>query len=164
MKSMTKTVLLVSLAFAGTAGAGVTIENGRLKTDAQPGFVTGTDELTPESGAVLEEIKDFLAAKSYLSLVRIEGHLAAGGVESLEQALSEARAMAIARWLVSNGIDCERLLPVGFGVTKPVVANDGPERALNTRIEFAPAALRGRLIGGMPADGGGKVAGDVCGK
>ncbi|MCX5748100.1 MAG: hypothetical protein NT062_37045 [Proteobacteria bacterium] len=35
-------------------------------------------------------------------------------------------------------------------------------RAANRRSEFVNAALRGRAIGGMPADGGGADAGDVC--
>jgi len=46
-----------------------------------------------------------------------------------------------------------------------VAANDTPEnKAQNRRVTFVPAELRGRLIGGLPADGGGKVAGDPCGK
>ena len=35
-------------------------------------------------------------------------------------------------------------------------------RAQNRRVAFVNAALRGRPIGGMPIDGGGKVAGDLC--
>ena len=31
-------------------------------------------------------------------------------------------------------------------------------------FEVGAAHLRGRAIGGMPADGGGEVAGDPCGK
>lgn len=162
MKILTGMVGMAWLAAAGWTQAAVTIENNRLKTDSAPGFVTGTANLTPESEAVLEEIKDYLTAKTYLSLVRVEGHVGPDGDESELQALSEARALAVVRWLVSRGIECERLIAVGFGSGKPVVANDGPERARNTRVEMAPAALRGRLIGGMPADGGGKVAGDAC--
>ena len=38
--------------------------------------------------------------------------------EAAAQALLEARAMAVARWLVTQGIDCHRLIPVGFGHTR----------------------------------------------
>jgi OOP family OmpA-OmpF porin len=91
--------------------------------------------------------------------VRIEGHVADG---DSKQILSEQRALAIANWLIKNGVDCKRLLAVGFGDTKPIAANDSPEKATNTRIVFAMAALRGRAIGGMSLDGGGKTAGEVC--
>jgi hypothetical protein len=47
--------------------------------------------------------------------------------------------------------------------TKPVADASTPEgRAANVRIDAINAALRGRLIGGMPADGGGQLAGDPC--
>jgi OOP family OmpA-OmpF porin len=53
---------------------------------------------------------------------------------------------------------------VGFGGSKPVASNTTPEgRGQNRRVAFINAALRGRAIGGMPLDGGGKVAsGDLC--
>ena len=61
------------------------------------------------------------------------------------------------------GVDCKRLVAVGFGNTKPVADNSTPDgKARNSRVSFFNAALRDRLIGGMPADGGGKVAGDAC--
>ncbi len=113
-------------------------------------FETGSATLRPEAEPALAAIQDYLAAKEVISLVRIEGH-------AEEQGLSEQRAMAVARWLVGHGVACERVLPVGFGRSKPAY---GDER--DTRIEVVNAALRGRPIGGMPADGGGAVAGDPC--
>lgn len=118
-------------------------------------FKTGTPVLTPEGVAVLQTIKSYLQDKTYVSLLRVEGHVSGSGKD---QALSESRAFAVCKWLTDQGIDCTRLLAVGFGATKP--AGDTP--AANNRISFIHAALRGRLIGGMPADGGGKIAGDVC--
>lgn len=50
-------------------------------------------------------------------------------------------------------------LAVGFGNTKPVADNSTVDgKAQNQRISFVIAALRGRPIGGMPLDGGGKIA------
>ena len=119
-------------------------------------FDSGSDKLLPESEGPLQHVKAYLEAKNYVSLVRIEGH-------AENQALSEKRAMAVARWLVAAGIKCDRLIPVGFGSSKPVVPTDTPEgRAQNVRVAFVNAALRSRAIGGMPVDGGGKVAGDPC--
>lgn len=138
------------------------IENNRLVLPTPITFETGTTTLSGSSRHGLRHIANYLGDKSYISLLRIEGHVAPGPDA---QALSEKRAMAIARALVDTGVDCKRLLPVGFGDNKPVAANDTPEgRAQNTRIEAVNAALKDRLIGGMPADGGGRVAGDPCTK
>jgi hypothetical protein len=55
------------------------------------------------------------------------------GAEQANQRLSEVRALAVAQW-----------------------------RAENRRIGFAVAGLRGAAVGGLPLDGGGRVAGDAC--
>lgn len=122
-------------------------------------FSPGTADLKKESEAVLLKVKDFLVQKDYITLLRIEGHITS---TTNNQTISEQRAMAVAKWLIRNGVDCKRLLPVGFGETKLIVLPDSPEKEKNTRIVFAMSALRGKPIGGMPVDGGGKVAGDPC--
>ena len=147
----------------GLAGAPVTIEGNQLKLSSPVVFETGSDKLKPESDAVLAHVKEYLDAKSYISLLRIEVHTDSQGGTEANQKLSEKRALAVARWLVAKGVPCGRLIAVGFGETKPVATNATAEgRAQNRRTMFVNAALRGRPIGGMPVDGGGKVAGDVC--
>ena len=54
----------------------------------------------------------------------MEGHLDNSLTGSASQILTEKRAMAICKWLIENGIDCKRLIPVGFGSAKPIVSND----------------------------------------
>ncbi len=69
----------------------------------------------------------------------------------------------MAKALVAKGVDCKRLLPVGFGETKPRAENKTPEgKAQNRRTTFVNAALRGKAIGGAPLEGFGKIAGDPC--
>jgi OOP family OmpA-OmpF porin len=139
------------------------MEHGKLVLPSPIVFETGSAEIKGESDDALWTIVDFLEAKKDITLVRIEGHTDNDGDADANQKLSEARALAVAKWVVSKGIDCKRVLPVGFGATKPVAANDTPEgKAQNRRIEVYMAALRGRNIGGMPPDGGGVVAGDAC--
>ncbi|MBK7376214.1 MAG: OmpA family protein [Ferruginibacter sp.] len=139
------------------------LEGNEVKTAKQVIFETGSDKLKPESMAALETIKQYLADKSYISLLRVECHTDNSGDANAGQLLTEKRALAICKKLVEMGVDCRRLIAVGFGNTKPVADNSTPEgRAQNRRVSFLNAALRNRLIGGMPADGGGKVAGDVC--
>ena len=135
------------------------IENGQVVISKPIEFETGSDKLTPESDAALKIIKQYLDDKSYISLLRVESHSDNSG----SQALTEKRAYAICWALVAMGVDCKRLIPVGFGNTKPIEDNSTPEgKAANRRITLVNAALRGHAIGGMPVDGGGVVAGDIC--
>jgi len=138
-----------------------TIDNNGLVLNKPVIFETGTAVLKPESDEALLSVKAFLQAKEYVSLLRIEGHMASGGNENDNQSLTQKRAMAVCKWLIKNGIDCKRLIAVGFGSNKPVADNSSADgKAMNNRIEFKIAELRGHAIGGMPVDGGGKVAGD----
>ena len=119
-------------------------------------FQAGTATLDPASDPALEHIRLYMDEKTALSTVRIEGH-------ADDQALSERRALAVAQWLYAHGTDCKRLLAVGFGANKPIADPGTPEgRAQNTRVEVHNAALLGRPIGGMPLDGGGRIAGELC--
>lgn len=157
-------LLLVATASAVRAeGEGeekkVTLSGHELALPEPVTFEAGTDKIAAASDASLRLLADYLKAKKIITLVRVEGHMAAGGKGA--QGLSERRALAAARRLAELGVDCKRLVAVGFGDTKPLEAGGG--RA-NERVAFFNAALGGRLIGGMPADGGGKTAGEVCKK
>ncbi len=137
------------------------LEGHELKVEGAINFAEGGDKLLPESEKALDAVKTYLDDKKYITTLRVEAHTDAGGEAS--QALSERRALAVARRLIEKGVDCKRLVAVGFGGTKPIAPGDSPEgKAKNRRVSFFNAALMNRLIGGMPADGGGQVAGDVC--
>lgn len=138
-------------------------ENGALKLPGPVQFETGKAILKPESDAVLDVVRQYLEAKPQITLLRIEGHTDAVGIAADNQKLSEARSAAVAQWLIGKGISCKRLIPVGFGQDKPVGDNKTPEgRESNRRTAFVNAELKTKPIGGMPVDGGGKVAGDPC--
>ena len=118
-------------------------------------FKTGSAELLPESDNALKVIKQYLDSKAYISLLRVEGHVFN---QTNNQQLSEQRAMAICNKLIVLGVDCQRLLAVGFGDTKPLMQNDTPEgKETNNRICLVNAKLNGKTIGGMSVDGGGKI-------
>ncbi len=126
-------------------------------------YETGKANLKAESDDAIAFVKGYLDAKAYISTLRIEVHTDNMGGSEFNQAMSEKRALAVAKALVAKGVDCKRLVAVGFGETKPRADNKTAEgRAQNRRTTFHNAALRGRAIGGMPIDGGGKVAGDPC--
>lgn len=150
--------LMVATLALGAEPVRYELEGNELKLPGPVVFAVNSDKLKPESDAVLEHVKGYLEAKSYVSLLRVEVHSDSMGDEKANQQLSEARAAAVVAALVKKGVACERLLAVGFGGSKPIAANDTPEgRAANRRTVFVNAALKGRAIGGMPVDGGGKV-------
>ena len=154
----------LSLLFSGKAiSQEYKLEGNEVKIEKQVVFETGSAQLKPESTAALNSIKKYLDDKTYISLLRVECHTDNSGSETDNQSLSEKRALAVCAALIKLGVDCKRLIAVGFGSTKPVADNDTAEgKAANRRTSFINAALRGHAIGGMPADGGGKVAGDIC--
>ncbi|MFZ6180058.1 OmpA family protein [Nannocystis pusilla] len=143
------------------AAAPVTYEldGHRLVLPRAVDFATASDVPGRGSEIALDHVRGYLQAKPAVTQVRIEGHFS--GPDA--QAMSERRALAVARELVRMGVDCKRLYPVGFGDSKPIVDGSTPEgRVKNHRIEVHNVALMGRAIGGMPADGGGRPAGDPC--
>lgn len=99
-------------------------------------FATGSAVLTPESaqelGVIVEEMK-----KIATMTVEVSGHTDNVGNPVKNQALSEARAKAVADFVAKHGIDAARMTAVGFGDTKPIGDNATPEgKQQNRRTEF----------------------------
>jgi chemotaxis protein MotB len=74
-------------------------------------------------------------------VLRIDGHTDKRPISTPQfpsnWELSAARAISVAKFLVSQGIDPTRLVPAGFGEFKPIDPADTPEAyAKNRRIEF----------------------------
>jgi outer membrane protein OmpA-like peptidoglycan-associated protein/tetratricopeptide (TPR) repeat protein len=95
-----------------------------------------------ESYPSLDELVAFLKGKPELK-VEIGGHTDDKGSEVLNSKLSEARAANVVAYLVSKGIDKNRLTSKGYGATMPIAPNknedgtDNPEgREKNRRTEM----------------------------
>jgi len=171
---MRKLALFAALSLGGCSGtpvphpapgsvpdpdAAFVVEDGMLVLPGPVSFATGRAVPTEDSDLALRHVVRFLANKPAVTLLRIEVHTDGSSGAAREQALSEARALAVAVRLIEFGADADRLLPVGFGSTKPAADRTTPAgRAQNSRVEFHPAALRGKPIGGLPVDGGGVAA------
>ncbi len=149
-------LLLPVALLAATPATTLMLDGNRLNLAQPLQFKPGTSILQRGSDGPLSHVASWMAQKAFISVLRIEGHTLP---DPKAQTLSETRAMAVAMRLVAMGVDCKRLIVVGFGDTKPVAA---PGALANERIEFVNAALRGRAIGGLPLDGGGRQAGDAC--
>jgi OOP family OmpA-OmpF porin len=129
-------------------------------------FETGSAILRPESETSLAVVIDYLKQKPEVTKMRIEGHTDSDDTNDRNMKLSKDRAMAVSAYLVAKGIDCKRLVPVGFGEEKPLVTPEKSEvdKQQNRRVVFIPAERNGKSIGGKPVDGGapGQIAGSVC--
>ena len=93
--------------------------------------------------AVVRRLKDLTAVlPSELPwIVRVDGHTDSQPIRkspfksNLE--LSTARAVAVAKFLIDEGVAADRIVPAGFGDHYPVVAErTDSDRALNRRIEI----------------------------
>jgi outer membrane protein OmpA-like peptidoglycan-associated protein len=99
-------------------------------------FDTGKADLGAEAEATLGAILKLLRAHPDLKL-RVEGHTDNLGSPAANQTLSQARAEAVVRRLVADGVAASRLQAAGFGQTRPVAGNDTEEgRAKNRRVEL----------------------------
>ena len=92
--------------------------------------------IKPKSYPALEKIVTMLKEHSDTE-VTIEGHTDANGSTESNQLLSENRANAVKKYLVSQGIKSSRMSTVGYGEEKPVhKGNDETAWAMNRRVEF----------------------------
>jgi len=64
------------------------------------------------------------------------GHTCDEGSEDYNMALGLRRAEAVKAYLVKGGIPAERIKVKSYGETEPAVPNDGPNRALNRRVDY----------------------------
>lgn len=79
--------------------------------------------LRPKSMEVLDKIYDYLVLNDNFS-IEINSHTDTRGSDKLNQKLSQARAQSCVTYLISKGIKKERLLPTGYGESKPLVSDE----------------------------------------
>ncbi|MCC6764498.1 MAG: OmpA family protein [Deltaproteobacteria bacterium] len=105
------------------------------------GFASGSAELLPDTGAVLDAVRALVAARPDL-VVEVSGHtddrpLHAGPFRS-NLDLSLARAARVAHALAADDPALtSRVFAAGYGDARPVAPNDGADgRARNRRVEL----------------------------
>lgn len=98
-------------------------------------FETGKDVLKPESYVVIDELIQYMKKKPSLR-IEIGGHTDNIGSEASNQILSEGRAKAVRKYMISKGISSGRILAKGYGMSNPISDNETEEgRAANRRTE-----------------------------
>ncbi|MBR2284965.1 MAG: OmpA family protein, partial [Paludibacteraceae bacterium] len=93
----------------------------------------GRWELTQASEKEMDALIKLLNDNPNIT-IELSAHTDMKGNEEFNQELSQKRAQACCDYLIKKGIEKERLTPVGYGKSKPVVA----DKALNKQYPFIP--------------------------
>lgn len=113
------------------------LKDDQIKITEQVQFRFGLAELDPVSDSILGAVLDVMRANAGIKMVEVEGHTDNKGSAALNKKLSNARAAAVADWLVKHGIERSHLALAGFGADKPIDTNETEAgRANNRRVEF----------------------------
>ncbi|MEM7463880.1 MAG: OmpA family protein [Pseudomonadota bacterium] len=120
-----------------STGVGVTRAGDQiiLNMPSNVTFSTDQDQLNPAFFPVLDSVAIVLN-KYPNTLLDIDGHTDSTGSAQYNQALSERRAISVARYLDGRAVDSRRLLVVGFGEARPIAPNETEQgKAANRRVE-----------------------------
>ena len=98
-------------------------------------FDSGKSTLKTSSYTELDELVEFLKLKEKVT-IEVAGHTDDVGSDDSNMKLSQARADAVRKYLISKGVDASRIVAVGYGETQPVDDNSTEEgRKKNRRTE-----------------------------
>ena len=85
---------------------------------------------------VLDEAAKILVSQPGIT-GEIRGHTDSVGPEAYNMTLSQRRAQSMVDYLVSRGVEAERLIGKGYGESRPIASNTTEEgKMLNRRVEF----------------------------
>ncbi|MEQ1568594.1 MAG: OmpA family protein [Myxococcota bacterium] len=115
----------------------VVVTRERFEVDGEIHFESGSDRILSDSWGLLDEVAALLKATPEIRRMRIEGHTDSAGDDDANLDLSYRRALAVRSWVLSRGIEADRLTSVGYGESQPLVEGDGASAmAANRRVEF----------------------------
>jgi len=98
-------------------------------------YATDSWEIKEESSAELSNLAELLTDNKNV-VMEIGGHTDSTGSDDHNKILSEKRALSVVSYLISKGVDKERLKSRGYGNSLPIGDNDTAEgRQLNRRTE-----------------------------
>jgi OOP family OmpA-OmpF porin len=99
-------------------------------------FDTGKATIRADSEPALNEVAKMLEANPSWAML-VAGHTDNVGAKPMNLTLSRQRAESVIAWLAGRGIDKTRLVPAGFGDTRPLADNSDDEgRQKNRRVDF----------------------------
>jgi OOP family OmpA-OmpF porin len=100
-------------------------------------FSRGSSTIPKEDYIVLDAVADTLNSRPDILVLEIQGHADPTTEGLYAEKISLKRANAVKKYLVSQGVDPERLLAVGYAAKLPrTTGKTAQERAKNRRIEL----------------------------
>ncbi len=98
-------------------------------------FNSGKSTLVPSSYVELDKLADLLIENRDIR-IEVSGHTDNVGSSAINKKLSKARALAVRNYLVTKGVEEERLEYEGYGFDQPIADNSTADgRAQNRRVE-----------------------------
>ncbi|WP_375249280.1 OmpA family protein [Sphingomonas sp.] len=98
-------------------------------------FAYNSATVEPQFRATLDKVASVLRDYNQ-TYIDVYGHTDSTGSDSYNQTLSERRAVSVADYLSSHGVQAARIATRGFGETQPIASNETEEgRAANRRVE-----------------------------
>jgi len=123
-----------------TAGTGATVSqtaDNQLKVNIpnDMSFAINSYAIKPQLRPVLDQFAQGLNGQNVD--IRIVGHTDNTGSLAINQPLSENRAMSVRNYLVSRGVDANRISTTGVADSQPIASNATEAgRAQNRRVEI----------------------------
>jgi outer membrane protein OmpA-like peptidoglycan-associated protein len=121
-----------------TAGSGIDVTDngdGILLNLPDVTFAVDSTEISPSFQSALSRVAQSMVQYPD-SLVDVYGHTDSTGSDQYNLDLSQRRADAVSRYMISRGVSSARLQAKGMGESYPVASNDTADgRAKNRRVE-----------------------------
>jgi len=119
-----------------TKPALVVVTNCEVKITQQIHFAYNKAVIQKDSYPVLDAVVEVLDKNSSIE-IEVEGHTDDKGSDAYNKQLSDHRAQAVRKYLISHGVTAERLTARGYGEERPLVSNNSDaDRSLNRRVQF----------------------------
>jgi outer membrane protein OmpA-like peptidoglycan-associated protein len=122
------------------AGSGVDVQRqGDTINLNMPGgitFDTAKTNIKPAFTPVLNDIANVMV-KYPETKIEVQGHTDSVGDNNSNLSLSQLRAQSVTSYLITKGVDSNRIRSVGFGESMPIASNDSADgREKNRRVEI----------------------------
>lgn len=131
----------------------VTITETEVRISETVYFDTGKATIQARSFNLLDTVAYVLNRHTKITGIQVEGHTDDVGKDAANLELSKARAKSVRDYLVSKGVDANRLTSEGFGEERPKAPIKGLKggklkdaRTLNRRVEFRITEIDGKKV------------------
>ena len=100
-------------------------------------FATNSDRLKSDVNTIMDTVVVFMKENPDVLKLEVSAHTDNVGSDAYNLQLSKRRAATVVNYLVNHGVERSRLVPVGYGESRPLNKNATPQqREVNRRVEF----------------------------